>query len=364
MFAAAPASVLGGRFDPTVPGGAVANLLDSLVGDLVGTLPLCGKVACDTCGRQPPKLLSCGRCNSTFYCSVVCQKIDWERSHSRVCQRGLCEARSKEVMARVGVRAPDLVKACLAVTGQRVDAACAVASAYLSGSLVIMSDDELCAAFKLVFGTNVKPKHLRDLERLLPRDVRKKQRCAAPTRIPRPPPPPSKRRTRSFEGVRERCAATYEKIVPLLPAMGVVTSNDFEKPHASIRALVDYVYVQVSKDLSNIAPFLALVDELLTPPIQYLQEEEEEDDDEKAARDVLRREVTTTWAAFARAKYDDLLGQEDDEHCASVARLAEKARFHGAQRPDIRKWLLEPGHWLPKSSSASPRHTDLPPLRE
>lgn len=39
---------------------------------------------CCTCGKIEPKQLCCGRCRSTSYCSLECQKSDWPR-HKKHC---------------------------------------------------------------------------------------------------------------------------------------------------------------------------------------------------------------------------------------------------------------------------------------
>mmetsp|Transcript_9139 Transcript_9139/g.29047 ORF Transcript_9139/g.29047 Transcript_9139/m.29047 type:complete len:384 (-) Transcript_9139:28-1179(-) len=338
-----------GRYDPATRGGAVANVLASVVGDLVdprgsescgvgsSSRPCAlgellggeasgssrgGRRACEACGRSPPKLLSCSRCNSSFYCSVACQKVAWQRGHSRVCKRGLCEARLVEVTRRLGIDRRELAEACLEVTGQRVDAACAVASAYLSGSLPKwLRDDEVMAAFELVFGTNVKPKHLRELERLLPAED---------------PPPAGRKRRRVDAGV---CCELYTDLRARIDGLGCVFALD---AHASVVDLVDFVYCAAARPFATddqVAAFLALADELLTPPVRSTHDLEP-----------LRRRVADAWAGTARLRWPELAAA-DDAHCASVARRAEKSRFHGAQRPDINEWLRHRGHWLPKAAS-------------
>lgn len=252
-------------------------------------------------------------------------------------------------MTRLGVHRRELVEACLAVTGQRVDAACALASAYVSGNLETLSDDELIAAFKLVFRTNVKPKHLRELERLLPCDSR---------------PPQTKRRRVDLTTL---CREVYDQIVASLDGLGCVFCLE---THASVRDLLDYVYERWADDPrepTKTAAFLALADELLTPPVKKKLASELEP---------MRRRVQAAWALCARLNYSDL-AEVEDEHCAGVARRAEKSRFHGAQRLDIAQWLRQRGHWLPKAASvdASPHpkphfaqknlsHSRLPTLLE
>ena len=48
-----------------------------------------GRRRCDGCGRQftldVPKLRVCGRCRDNFYCSIECQRADWE-SHRPLCR--------------------------------------------------------------------------------------------------------------------------------------------------------------------------------------------------------------------------------------------------------------------------------------
>lgn len=299
-----------GRYDPTTRGGALANLLASLVGDL-GPLPSSpkprhrgGKLACDSCGKSPPKLLSCGRCNSSFYCGVACQKIHWRQAHWRVCKKHLCEARVREVMTRVGVHRRELVEASLEITGQRVEAACAVASAVLGGTLEPLDDDELIAAFKLVFGTNVKPKHLKYLGRD-PSDA------------------------------SVMCHQIYDTLEMRLDGLGCVLDV---RTHDSVRDLLRFVYAS-----REVGAFLALADELLTPPFRL--------EAKCASLDSIRRRVEAAWAHHARSsRPDEELGRETDEHCATLARRDQRARSHGAHgRPAA--WLQIRGHWLPKEAA-------------
>lgn len=311
----------------------VAETLTRLVGVRA---PAMEALACVACGRSPAKLLSCGRCNRTFYCSASCQRVHW-RDHRQRCTRVVCEIRTKEVVRRVGSSA-ELAETCLAVTGQRVDAACAVASALVSGNLVLTSDDELRQAFKLVFGTNVKSRHLRSLEAELP--------------------PRRKKRKLALSSVKGKAQALYLNLMTCLPGMAVVVSTQDHRPHGTVRSLVDYVYsvLRDSDEPHSVAAFLALVDELLTPPIRIdLPNCPMTKRELRTQHDQLRTDLVDAWADLARIAYpDDLDDDDDDLACAALARRQEKVRFHGAQRPDMDKWLLQPGHWLPKVCTVVP----------
>lgn len=309
----------------------VADVLTRLVG--VPAAPTVKILACDACGRRPAKLLSCGRCNRTFYCSSSCQRVDW-RDHRQRCTRVLCENRTKEVVRRVG-SSVQLAATCLAVTGQSVEAACAVASAVVSGSLV-GSDDELCLAFKLVFGTNVKSRHLRSLEEGLPA---------------------KKRRKLTLSSVKDKAQSLYFNLMTCLPGMAVVVSTQQQRPHDTVRSLVDHVYSALcdSDQPHAVAAFLALADELLTPPIRFdLPNCPMSKRELRTQHDQLRTDLLDAWADLARVAYPDDLHANDNLACAALARRQEKVRFHGAQRPDMDKWLLQPGHWLPKVCTMVP----------
>lgn len=42
--------------------------------------------ACPICGAMEKKLLKCGRCKNSYYCSEKCQKKDWQAGHKESCK--------------------------------------------------------------------------------------------------------------------------------------------------------------------------------------------------------------------------------------------------------------------------------------
>lgn len=45
------------------------------------------KLGCKKCGNMESPLSKCGKCNVIKYCSVECQKGDWDY-HKKVCVKG------------------------------------------------------------------------------------------------------------------------------------------------------------------------------------------------------------------------------------------------------------------------------------
>ena len=66
------------------------------------------RLTCTICGARPKKLLNCP-CETTQYCSVACQKVDWrERGHREACKKIRAERAAEAARAEAPTPRPSL----------------------------------------------------------------------------------------------------------------------------------------------------------------------------------------------------------------------------------------------------------------
>ena len=385
-----------------------------------------GRRACESCGRKPPKLLSCSRCCKRYYCSLECQRFDWRKSHRLVCEAAAVRARidavvrveDEEAFQGEGdggdnkrkfeeeeeeeeegrktttsgsqasassfetseAKEPALKKrktsrsrpvcprflaeSCLQVTGQRPDAARKLANGLMTGNLKYAKapDADIVRACAQAFGTHVKPRQLAVLKAQIPKAVRF---------------------STTLEKLRKDVETLLKQLLPFLPGLQVIVSKAENRPHGSIKDLVTFLYkrhlaaFREARFDDDLPRFLSLVDELLTPPIQYdLQGCPYSKAQLQERHDHLRHLSHTAWLHFAtaidierRASEEEAQPEEtnkdDSHHMVAEARAKELKRLrtefitscssagptNESNNTAEEAYLLKPGRWLPKDET-------------
>lgn len=67
-----------------------------------------GDMKCDTCGEVSLDLRACGACEKAFYCTIKCQRTDWNKSHKDTCRKKKKKSSSKKAYKAGGSKVRDL----------------------------------------------------------------------------------------------------------------------------------------------------------------------------------------------------------------------------------------------------------------
>jgi len=319
-------------------------------------------------GGDEDEFQACSRCRRAIFCSVECSTLAWKGTAAREGHQVQCSDRAtrcKRVLQDLGgtmggtslqggerCPLPALEKA-LELCGERVKAATLLLTLLFTGGLEEMATDfELGCALKMLFGARVKPKDLRQLEAALPvnaqahlakhrAEVQAKKEVLRVGMMP----------------VAVLCGEIHQLLQPPnINGMALIRTLDGRK--AALRTnkdLLDHCHALIRKapdptrtfqPHGSIPGFLALVDELLTPPIQYGGPVPEAQAKRLAVR--LRLLTREAWLAYSRA-FDEIDPGTTDDSVLEQARKREYVRHNGtSDGKEITDWILEPGNWMSK----------------
>lgn len=329
--------------------------------------------ACDWCGAGGAALAIC-QCGLAAFCGKTCAALAWKGGvnpengrwrppHKRFCTK--VEARAETTVARLPgdlAETPlDAAVAALKLTDQRVDAAVAVLGVFLSPGRVPRgtTDAEVLSALSAIFGSAGGPEELRRIEAGLDPAVAATlaARRAAYLRET------ASAAERAAPAARS-CDAIYAGLRDTLGGCMVVryraTRPDQPPPvHRTNRDLLAHLHEQISAPDAgrheaaphrNIPAFLALADELLTPPIEYAPNANDGRPPRviKPCHATLREQTADAWREYAAVEAGGGDDAAVDAAVDALKRREEFDRLEGLEAVEMEKWLRGPGRWLSK----------------
>ena len=376
-------------FDSDAPGGMIANLMVALIPP-EALAPLRDDSRCAWCAAPPApgaKLLVCSRCRGAAYCNKSCFKAAWKGGHKQACTTHdervdelieIWESRSRYEDHEEGELTRGAADAAVRITGERVLAAYHVLISVLTGGwLGLASDDDIAAGLSLLFGVkNLRAADLHAVEESLSEEKRamlwaRREEVAA-----------------EKEAMRQRmaplvveCGHIYQELTDTMG--GCVLFRHQNGPthigtHRSNREVVDFHYRRLHGATPDdlfaqrfarenrlaevfVPCFLALADELLTPPINYAPRANGGRSEAVMRRRhaALRARVEAAWVFFAHAHGDAEAGASDAAIIEFV-RARERVFRHKQYLDDHNPvpMQLRPGWWVAKNqfAGAVPHH--------
>ena len=378
-------------FDSNAPGGSIANLMVALIPPDALT-PLRDDSRCAWCAAPPApgaKLLVCSRCRGAAYCNKSCFKAAWKDGHKQACSTHdervdhLMELWESQHYGQPDMDDDDeltraAADAAVRITGERVPAAYHMLMIVLTGGLaVVASDDDIAAGLSLLFGVkNLRAADLHAVEESLSDEKRatlwaRRQQVAAEKEAMR----------QRIAPVLVDCAHIYQELTDTMG--GCVLFRHQNGPthigtHRSNREVVDFHYRRLHGATPDdlfaqrfarenrlaevfVPCFLALADELLTPPINYAPRANGGRSEAVMRRRhaALRARVEAAWVFFAHAHGDAEAGASDAAIIEFV-RARERVFRHKQYLDDHNPvpMQLRPGWWVAKNqfAGAVPHH--------
>ena len=378
-------------YDDNLPGGMIANLMHAMMPP-EALAPLRDDSRCAWCAAPPApgaKLLVCSRCRGAAYCNKSCFKAAWKDGHKQACSTHdervdhLMELWESQHYGQPDMDDDDeltraAADAAVRITGERVPAAYHMLMIVLTGGLaVVASDDDIAAGLSLLFGVkNLRAADLHAVEESLSDEKRatlwaRRQQVAAEKEAMR----------QRIAPVLVDCAHIYQELTDTMG--GCVLFRHQNGPthigtHRSNREVVDFHYRRLHGATPDdlfaqrfarenrlaevfVPCFLALADELLTPPINYEARANGGRSEAVMRRRhaALRARVEAAWVFFAHAHGDAEAGASDAAIIEFV-RARERVFRHKQYLDDHNPvpMQLRPGWWVAKNqfAGAVPHH--------
>ena len=360
--------------DEPIPGAALANTFRNLLA-IKGIACTPRSEACAWCSKTADAdndLLLCQRCRADKFCDRGCFKLAWKGDANRQAHKQTCTSREQRVALVLdllynegGCDFKPAAEAALESTGERVHAAylllqslSGMAEVLFSIASCVSTEDmlaHLCGMLRILFGAKVGASDINAVLEKLPRDeLDKFNALCAEVEVS----------AETKNGLFQLFFGEFDDIYRELVDDGIMgglmlvrhsgdTSCGTPPTHASNHDLLEYVYNALytrgkidELPYSKIRRFWALVDELLTPPINYAPEDNNGIPESvlKPIHNKLRKKVEATWIRCTRVRGDD----EDDATILLNSRATELfSRLNVKARGDA--WWAIPGQWISKN---------------
>ena len=387
-------------FDESKPGSSLANVCKSMFPAEAFVFREDDDVKrCAACGREAARLL-CTRCRAVRYCDGDCQRRAWKAHKAN------CPTRDQRVESILdsGSLAVDrsVVELALDLCGERPHCARFLAAVLSKPDfLTTYDDEEFCAALRLLWGAKLSPADFRRLCAVDPTVARRLDAMRAQDDAD------DAALLRRIAPVQASCKRIYELLTVRkrgdpepMGCVQVLKHTAPDRVHKTNRELLDFVYLRtapepvaggpafVFKSLSaepvrlwkaerdallydkfkstrrkhaphhNIADFLALVEELCTPPYapnMGVPKPKHAAANRALLEDRLPALVKSTFLDLARAMgNEDFYGipdavlRDDPDAAIKTIKCRNSIAKGFPHQSEFDAWIAKPGAWLPK----------------
>jgi len=328
------------KFDSTLPGGALANLLNSLSNGK--WMPLRDGLTCATCGKESKEKVfnACGRCQMVSYCSKLCQTSHWS-VHKQSCKNQKHRINELEQELKCNRQ---MIKKALHAVNEHTDAARVLCRSLLNPIHLSLgySDQKLCDALNLLFQVELTPSRLKRIAKTdeqVASDLK-----ASRTRYNTE----AADKQKAMEPIKKCCCDIYKTLIGILPALGLYRRHS-AAPQRTNRELVDDAYGKIENSYTDIPFFLQIVDNCLSTPSilppEFCRVQP------KQMQKIMRKVKTlvyTCWVNFTRVFEGSEMDNESDEEIVELSRQRWYLSFYHQRRVEFGEdWMKQPGIWIP-----------------